>query len=384
MPGSRRLRETLTTPARAGKVLLAPGRAARALLRIRRRTAIGSPPGTLVSDPEAPPPILRVLAYDAERVEEATLDSPEALRPWLTGWPTVWANIDGLGDAEFVQGVGNVFGLHQLALEDVLNVYQRPKTEEYPDTLFIVVRMALLDAEGLRSEQVSMFLGRGFLVTFQEREGDCLDPVRERLRQGRGRIRVGGADYLAYAIIDAIVDNYYPVLEAYGERLEDLEDSVVADPGPRVIGQIHEIRRELLALRRAIWPLRDALGVLLREEHELVEEETRIYLRDCYDHTIQVIDLLENYREIASGLVDVYLSSVSNRMNEVMKMLTIIATIFIPLTFIVGVYGMNFDTHASRWNMPELGWRYGYAATWLVMLVIALGLVWYFRRKRWL
>jgi magnesium transporter len=374
MNSADRLR-AIVRPVRAGS---------RKLLRIRRRAAIGAPPGTLLADPEAPPPRLSVLVYDAERCEEAVLDTPDAYQDYRRDWPMLWADVEGLGDADVVQRVGDVFGLHRLALEDVLNTYQRAKTEEYSDHVFVVARMTLLDHGELHSEQIGLFVGRGWLVTFQERPGDCFDPVRDRIRQARGRIRVGGPSYLAYALLDAIVDNYFPVLEHYGERLEDLEDDVVQNPTPDVVNAIRSIRRDLLGLRRAVWPMREAIGALMREGNAFVDDETRVYLRDCYDHTIQVIDLLENYREIASGLMDVYLSSVSNRMNEIMKVLTIIATVFIPLTFVVGVYGMNFNTSVSRWNMPELAWRWGYPAVWGVMLLIALGLFLYFRRKRWI
>ena len=246
-----------------------------------------------------------------------------------------------------------------------------------------VARMATL-GDRVDTEQLSLFLGDGWVITFQEQPGDCWEPVRDRLRVGRGRIRTEGADYLFYALLDAVVDNFYPIMEEFGERLELLEEEVVADPREELVGVIHAARRDALALRHSTWPMREAMGQLFRDEHRLISAETRIYLRDAYDHTIQVIDLLENYREMASALLDVYLSSVSHRMNEVMKVLTIIATIFIPLTFIAGIYGMNFDPGASPWNMPELSWYWGYPVVMGIMLVIALALVGYFRWKRWL
>jgi magnesium transporter len=243
--------------------------------------------------------------------------------------------------------------------------------------------MATLD-DRVDTEQVSLFLGPGWVLSFQERPGDPFEPVRQRIRVARGRIRGAAADYLFYALIDAVVDNFYPLLEEFGARLELLEEAVIDDPREELVGVIHAARRDALALRHAIWPMREAMGQLYRDESSLISDETRIYLRDAYDHTIQVIDLLENYREMASALLDVYLSSVSHRMNEVMKVLTIIATIFIPLTFIAGIYGMNFDPDASPLSMPELGWYWGYPAVWTLMVVVALALAVYFKRRRWL
>ncbi len=276
-----------------------------------------------------------------------------------------------------------MFNLHGLALEDVVNVHQRPKVEEYADHAFIVTRMI---QAGLppTTEQVSMFLGEGFLLTFQERPGDCFDPVRARLRSSRGQIRDRQADYLAYALLDAVIDGYFPVLETLGERLEVLEDAVTAEPPEAEATQIHEIKRELLLLRRAVWPQREMVNALTRETSPYVTDQTRLYLRDCYDHTIQLMDIVETYREIATGLVDIYLSSVSTRLNEIMKVLTIIATIFIPLGFVAGLYGMNFDASASPWNMPELRWYWGYPVALGVMAAAALGMLYYFYRKGWI
>ncbi len=285
-------------------------------------------------------------------------------------------------EAESIETLGRVFGLHRLALEDVVNVHQRPKVEEYRDHLFAVTRSATLD-DRVDTEQLSLFVGSDWVLTFQERAGDAWEPVRDRLRAGRGRIQGAGAGYLFYALVDANVDSYYPLLEEFGTRLELLEEAVIDDPREELVGVIHAARRDVLALRQSVWPMREAVGRLHREELAVIDDETRVYLRDAYDHTIQVIDLLENYREMASALLEVYLSSVSHRMNEVMKVLTIIATIFIPLTFVAGIYGMNFDPDASPLNMPELGWYWGYPAVWAVMVITALGLVWYFKRKRW-
>lgn len=348
----------------------------------RRRSPVGAPPGTLISHPDATPPVLRVIGYGADMFEETEVASPAELSALRARWPTLWIDATGVGDADAVAEIGEIFGLHRLALEDVVNVHQRPKVEEYPDTLFAVARMVSL-TERVDTEQVSLFLGPDWVLTFQEREGDVWEPVRDRLRAGRGRIRAAGADYLLYALLDAVVDGYYPVLEEFGSRLEFLEEEVIEDPREDLVGIIHAARRDVLALRQSVWPMREAVGQLYRDEFRLISDESRIYLRDAYDHTVQVIELLESYREMASALLEVYLSSVSHRMNEVMKVLTIIATIFIPLTFIAGIYGMNFDPASSPWNMPELGWYWGYPAALGLMAVIAVGLVWFFWRKGW-
>ncbi len=344
---------------------------------------MGAPPGTLISHPDAAAPEIRVLGFGPDGLEEQTLESPAELASLKGRWPVLWVDVVGVGQAEPIESIGQVFGLHRLALEDVLNVHQRPKVEEYPEHLFAVARSATLE-DRVDTEQLSLFLGPGWVVSFQEREGDAWEPVRDRLRMGRGRIRGAGAGYLFYALLDAVVDGYYPLLEEFGARLEHLEEAIIEDPREELVGVIHAARRDALALRHAMWPMREAVGQLYRDDFPAIDAETRVYLRDAYDHTIQVIDLLENYREMASALLEVYLSSVSHRMNEVMKVLTIIATIFIPLTFIAGVYGMNFDREASPLNMPELGWYWGYPTVWAVMLVTALALFWYFKRKRWL
>lgn len=312
---------------------------------------------------------------------EREVEGVDAVGALLGRWPVLWLNVDGLGDAETIAEIGRLFDLHPLALEDVLNVHQRPKDESYGTYHFVVAQMVMAN-DGLESEQISLFFGTHFVLTFQQRAGDCFDPVRERIRKSQGRVRGNGADYLAYALLDAIVDAYFPVLEELGERMEALEDRVVAEPERRVIGEIHAAKRDLLTLRRAVWPLRDALNSLLRDT-SLLSEETRLYLRDGYDHAVRILDVVETDREIASGLLDVYLSSVSNRMNEVMKVLTIIATVFIPLSFIAGVYGMNFNPDVSPWNMPELNWRYGYPFAVGAMAAVGIGLLVYCWRKGW-
>lgn len=350
--------------------------------RLPRKT-VGDVPGTLRVDPESPPSVVRVMGYGPDGCEEQEAPDLESLRHFLHESPVTWVNVDGLGNANTLTKLGRIFDLHPLALEDVVNVAQRAKVEQYGPLLFTVTRMVTL-GEQVGSEQLSIFLGKDFLLTFQERSGDCLDPVRERIRKGMGRIRKASADYLAYAILDAVIDRYFPLLEEYGERLEVLEDQVIAQPDAQMIASIHTAKRELLVLRKAVWPQREAINALLREEQELITDPTRVYLRDCYDHVIQIIDVLETYREICSGLLDAYQSSVSNRMNEVMKVLTIIATIFIPLGFLAGIWGMNFSTDKSPFNMPELNWRWGYPCALGLMASIAILMLVFFWRKGWL
>jgi magnesium transporter len=350
----------------------------------RRRTKPGASPGTLTIAPEAVPPQIQMIAYGPDRFSETALTTPPDLAAAQSSAAVRWINIDGLGDIPTLQYIGQTFGLHPLALEDIVNLHQRPKVEAYDGYLFIVLRMPIASAATLETEQVTMVLGRDHILTFQERPGDSFDPVRHRLRAQGGQIRQRGADYLAYALIDAAIDAFFPILEVYGEQVEELEDDVISQPGPRQMGRIHAMKRNLLTARRALWPLRDMVNALLREDSALIDKQTLIYLRDCHDHLVQMIDMVETYREICSSLIDIHLSSASNRMNEVMKVLTIIATIFIPLTFIVGIYGMNFDPAAGPWSMPELGWRYGYPAVLTLMAVIAAGLLIWFRSMGWI
>lgn len=339
-------------------------------------------PGQIVSPRDAQAPLVSVMAYGADKVTVIDGCGPDRIAELRRSYPVVWVDVTGLADPKLIGDIGATFGLHPLALEDVANTHQRPKVEAYENNVFIVARM-LQPTGPVDTEQVSMFLGDGFLVTFQERSGDCFDAVRERLKKGSGKIRTRGADYLCYALIDAIVDFYFPALERSGDTLEVLEDHVIRKPTREHVRELHEIKRELLMLRRAIWPHREMISALVRDHTPMIEDSTRIYLRDCYDHTIQLMDIVETYREIASGLVDVYMSSVSVKLNEAMKVLTIIATIFIPLSFIASLYGMNFDT-SSPWNMPELHWRYGYPAVLAVMFICAALLLWYFWRKGWM
>ncbi len=348
-----------------------------------RRTAPGAAPGTLSADPDAPKPSISLMAFDTEDLIEKSIEDPGEIPGYLQKYPVTWINVDGLGDAETIRAIGEALGLHPLSLEDVLNAHQRAKLEEYGEYLYVVARQ-VQPADEIQTEQISVFLGARFVVTLQEEAGDCFDPVRDRIRKAFGRVRKANADYLAYAVLDAVVDHYFPVLESVSDRLEMLEEEAIHAPRSDLPARLQRARHDLLTLRRAVWPLREVLSTLYRDESPLVTADTRVYLRDCYDHVIQVIDVLETHREIASGLMDIYLSNVSHRMNEVMKVLTVIATIFIPLTFVSSIYGMNFDTRRSPWNMPELEWRYGYIFALVLMLVMALLLLAYFRRKGWL
>lgn len=351
----------------------------------KRFSKPGTAPGTLRPHEQrrVEEVTLRLLAYDPDHLEEKTVQRLEEVFAYRETVGVTWVDVVGLHDIAMLERLGEHYGLHPLALEDVLNTGQRPKTEEFDGQQFIVLRQ-VLPGQPLTFEQLSIFLGDGYVITFQEVPGDVFEPVRERLRGGKGKIRRLGADYLAYALVDALVDQFFPLLEEYGERIEDIEEEVVEHPTHETLGRIHQIKKELLELRRAAWPLREVINALERLEVGRMGAETKVYLRDCYDHTIQILDMLETYRDLASGMLDVYLSSVSNRMNEVMKVLTGMASIFIPLTFIVGLYGMNFDPRASPWNMPELEWYWGYPAVWLVMMALGAGLFVYFRRKGWL
>lgn len=347
-----------------------------------RPTTPGSAPGVLRVDPAAPQPVIHVITYGPEHFEEHGATELDRL-PELHGRHDVtWIDVAGLGDGDVLHRLGELFDIHPLALEDVVNVSQRAKTEPYGDTAFLVLHMPLA-AGGKLTEQVSLVVRQGLVVTFQERVGDCFEPVRERLRTSRARLRSGGADYLAYALVDAVIDAYFPVLESIGERLEVLEESLFAAPSERDLEEIHHLRRELIALRKALAPHREALASLLRESIAPFRESTLLFVRDVYDHALRVLELLETYRELCASLMDLYMSGISQRTNEVMKVLTMIATIFIPLSFLVGLYGMNFDT-SQPGNMPELDEPYAYVVMLGVMATVAGGLLVYFRRKGWL
>jgi len=357
------------------------GKPVRTHVQKRSRKA-GLPPGTLVytGGPSAEPVRITLIDYDEQHVQEKQLASIEECFPFLAAPTVTWVNIDGLHDVSVIEKLGKAFELHPLLLEDILSTAQRPKFEDYDESLFLVLKMLRFreDHAVIETEQVSLIVGPNFVLSFQERVGDVFDPIRDRIRNAKGRIRKLGADYLAYSLVDAIVDSYFLILERLGERIEQLEEELVGNPSQRTLQQIHALKREMITLRRSIWPLRELVSGLQRSESPWIAESTRIYLRDVYDHTIQIIDTIESFRDMVSGMLDIYLSSISNRMNAVMKVLTIIATLFIPLTFIAGVYGMNFE------HMPELEWRYGYAVVWAVMICVAAIMLVYFRRRKWL
>lgn len=346
----------------------------------------GSLPGTLSIEADAQPPAIVLIDYSQTNVTRQQLATPEQCLPYLDSHSVSWIDVQGLGSENILQRLGQVFKLHPLLLEDIVNVPQRPKVEDYEDQLVIIAQMVMpqAGAAGFYREQVSFVLGKHYLLTVQEEpDYDCFEPVRMRIRHQKGVICKQGADYLACTLLDSIIDGFFPVLEAYGERIEDLEEEVAANPTRHTLEKIYRLRRELLALRRTIWPQRDAISILIRDGSDLIGDHVQVYLRDCYDHAVQVLDMVETYREIASGLMEVYLSAVSNKMNEVMKLLTVISTIFIPLTFIAGIYGMNFNTEKSPWNMPELNWYWGYPLCLAGMTAIALGLIYFFWRRGW-
>lgn len=348
----------------------------------RRSKKKGLPPGTIMHTGKArkEKAKITVIDYDETGVTEKIAKTPEECFEFKGNKRTTWINIDGVHDVGLIEKIGKHFEVHPLVLEDIANVDQRPKVEEFDDYLFIVARMFYpgTKKDSVESEQISFILGKDFVISFQENEGDIFDYVRKRLREGKGILRKMGPDYLLYTLLDAIVDNYFVILENGGERIEDLEEELMENPEPKTLQQLHILKRDMIFLRKGIWPLREVIGTLTRSDSKLIKKGTVRYLRDVYDHTIQVIDSIETDRDLLSGMVDLYLSSISNRMNEIMKVLTIIATIFIPLTFITGLYGMNFQ------YMPELGWEFGYPMAIGSMLLVAIVMFLYFRRKKWI
>jgi magnesium transporter len=342
----------------------------------------GLAPGTIIHVGEAKTgnPRITLINYNKDNFEEKTVESIEDCFLCKDTETVSWINVDGVHQVDIVEKIGTHFGLHPLVMEDIVHTEQRPKMEDFESYIYLVIKMLQFDDDTsvVTSEQVSIILGSGFVLSFQEVEGDTFDHVRERIRNSKGRIRSAGASYLAYALMDSIVDNYFVVLEKIGEYLEVLEEDMIENPTPAILQDIHMIKKEIIYLRRSVWPLREVINNLDRSESPLVEKVTVVFLKDLYDHTIRIIETAETYRDITSGIMDVYLSSVSNKMNEVMKTLTIIATIFIPLTFIAGVYGMNFE------HMPELDWEWGYLAALTIMATISVSMLIYFRRKRWL
>jgi magnesium transporter len=326
-----------------------------------------------------------IIDYTESEHQEKRVANVDDCFPFKDSPSVTWINVDGIHEAAMVEQIGQHFDIHPLVLEDIVNTGHRPKMEEAAEYIFVVLKMLYYRGEDgdLTAEQVSVLLGKNWVITFQETGEDVFDAVRERIKRTVPRIRFMNTDYLAYTLLDAVVDHYFTVLERIGDEIENLEDEISENPGIESLDTIRKLKRQLIFIRKAVWPLREVIGGLERTESELVNESTEPYIRDLYEHTIQVIDTVETYREMVSGLLDLYHTGVSNRMNEVMKVLTIFATIFIPLGFLAGVYGMNFSTAASPYNMPELGFRFGYLMFWGAVILIVGGLLWFFRRKKW-
>ena len=348
----------------------------------------GLPPGTPVhiGEQKATEVTVTLVDYDQEHCEITTLAHPDACALYQNKATVTWVNVDGLHQVDLIEKICQCFKLHPLTIEDILNTTQRPKLDLFDDYLFLVIKTQSYNAATrlIDTEQISFVMGQGFLVTFQERTGDTFEAVRNRIQSNRGRIRKLGMDYLAYSLLDTVIDNYFTVLEQLGEEIEGLEEELIASPAQQTLRKIHLLKREMILLRKSVWPLREVINGLMREEETtLISETVHPFLKDLYDHTIQVIDTVETYRDILAGMLDIYLSSISNRMNEIMKVLTIFAAIFIPLTFIAGLYGMNFNTAASPWNMPELNWVFGYPFALGLMACTAASMLYYFKRKKW-
>lgn len=344
----------------------------------------GARPGTILVDPDAQPTRIRVTRYGEETCETRELGSAAELPEILAqSNDKLWIEVLGLGDADTLKATGEALGLHPLVLEDVVNVHQRPKVETYDNGLFIILRFLYGD-QVTDTEQLSIYLQEGRVVTFCERDPEVFARVHKRLQDRRARMRNRDSSYLAYAQMDAVVDAFFPLLEGYGERIEAMESEALDNPTPDTLVEIRANKRELLLLRRMLWPTREMLSQLLRDTNAEISEETKLFLRDCYDHSVQLIDITDGYRELSSGLMDVYLSSAGHKMNEVMRVLTVVATIFIPLTFLAGIYGMNFDGEKSPYNMPELRWQYAYPVFLVINLSIGLAMLWFFWRLGWL
>ena len=349
----------------------------------RGRKKLGLSPGTLihVGDRKIENVKISLINYDqGQLLSEKELKNIEDAFPYKDTPPVTWINVDGLHDTDIIDKIGRHFGIHPLTLEDIVNTGHRPKAEDFEDYEYIVLKMLTYDEDQnhITAEQVSFILGPHYLISFQETEGDVFNFVRERIRKAKGRIRKSGCDYLAYALIDAIVDHYFLVLEKMGEKIEHLEEDLLGDTKTETLQSVHHLKREMIFFRKQVWPIREILSYLMKEEASLIQETTQIFIRDLYDHTIQVMDTIESFRDVLSGLQDLYLSTISNRMNEVMKVLTIMATIFIPLTFIAGIYGMNFE------YMPELKIPWAYPALWILLITIFVFMIFWFKRKKWL
>ncbi len=340
------------------------------------------PPGTPfhTGSPKEETVTIDILDYSNTHYSETQPEKAEECAQFKQKDSVSWINVNGVHNVELLESLGESFGLHPLVLEDIAHTGQRAKCESYDEYVYFVGKMLTYDEEEdeLQSEQVSFVLGKGFVISFQEETGDVFDPVRERIRRNKGRIRKMGADYLAYSLLDSMVDGYFTVLEILGELGEDFQEQVLQDPRQNVVRKIHSLKRQLIAFRRTVWPLREAMRTFQQDDTPLVGDKTRPYLRDLYDHIIQVLDTVEVFRELVSSTMDLYMNSLSNRMNEVMKVLTVMASIFIPMTFLAGIYGMNFE------YMPELQWQWGYPAVWFLMCLIALGMLIFFRKKDWI
>lgn len=364
----------------------------RARRKQERITAEFNMPGwaTFLSGEHAVPvsmPVIHVMAYGPDGFVEKNISDLSELIVFFANWPVTWVNVDPVQQGPearlVIEKFAKMFSLHELVVDDIVNVHQRSKVEEYEEHLFVVTRM-LIDKDEVETEQLSLFLGKNFVLTFREVPKDCLDPVREKIRRGRGRIRQEKADYLMYAIIDAVVDSYFPLLASIANRIDEMEDNVLEKFEEDTPSEMYELRRDVLSLRRAIWPARELLNTLIRDTMPLVSDTTRLYLRDCHDHSVRIIDLLEMYREVCSALMEVHYTRASNRLNEVMKSLTLITTLFIPPTLIAGIYGMNFNSSKSPFNMPELEMYYGYPIAILMMILVTLGVVVFLNYKGWL
>ena len=349
----------------------------------KRSKKSGLPPGSLVyiGSEKSEKVKIRLIDYSDKKFEEKEVKDVEDCFPFKETPTVTWIDIDGINHTEIIEKIGKHFDFHPLILEDIVNTDQRPKIEDFKDHVFIVLKMLSCEENGtdIKVEQVSLILGKNFVISFQDNvEGDVFDNVRDRLRTNRGRLRKMGADYLVYSLMDAIVDNYFIILEKLGEKIEDTEDELLLKPHAEIIKEINKLKRNMIFLRKSIWPLREVISKMERGEIALIRKETTIYFRDIYDHSIQIIDNVETFRDIIAGMLEIYLSSLSYKMNEVMKVLTIIATIFIPLTFVVGIYGMNFH------YMPELEWHWGYPLVWIAMIFIAGMMLYYFRKNQWM
>jgi magnesium transporter len=348
----------------------------------------GTPPATLVA-PEGQrdvKPAISLVEYDAHTIQERKIEQIEDVFHCLASSRVSWINIDGLGDIEVLQKLGNQFRIHPLVLEDMLNTGQRAKLDQFNHQLFVILHMVYDNPpDDVVSEQVSIILGENYVITIQESPGrDVFDPIRERIREGCGNIRFMKADYLAYALIDSVTDNYFPVVESLGERMEAFQDTLLEQPTRERLQELHAFKRVIARIRHSIWPQREVISQLVRIESQLIADRTKPFLRDCYDHTLMILDLIESFRDVTTGIMDLYISSLSMRTNEIVRVLTVISSIFIPLTFIVGLYGMNFDTNVSHLNMPELKWAFGYPFVWLVMIAVATAMILFFKRKKWL